>query len=219
MFSYLSVLVHELGHAACAWAFGYPSIPSFDFFHGGGVTAIGDRRIGLLVLIVLVWAFLFHRYRSHGAGRIGLGVIAALYGVVGLTGLHRHLIACAGHGAELLLAGVFLYRAFNGSGLRVPAERPLYAFLGLFVLIRAAHFAFGLATSPLERDIYVELKGGMEMDFSVLAGAFDVGIGAVAVVYLACCVLTLPLAWLAFRSRDRWQEWVSSVLFSPFVEE
>ena len=35
LIGYFVVLVHELGHAASGWLFGYPSLPAFDFTYGG----------------------------------------------------------------------------------------------------------------------------------------------------------------------------------------
>ena len=37
VFNFLAVLVHEIGHAACAWLMGMPSIPAVSPA-GGGVT-------------------------------------------------------------------------------------------------------------------------------------------------------------------------------------
>lgn len=34
LFSFFAILVHEMGYAFAGWLFGYPSIPSFDFFYG-----------------------------------------------------------------------------------------------------------------------------------------------------------------------------------------
>ncbi|MFT5129752.1 MAG: hypothetical protein ACI8W8_003381, partial [Rhodothermales bacterium] len=39
--SYLKILVHELGHSAVAWLFGYPGLPTFSLQHGGGVAIHG----------------------------------------------------------------------------------------------------------------------------------------------------------------------------------
>ncbi len=216
VFSYLPVLLHEFGHALFAWLFGFPSIPSFDFLHGGGITAISGRQTGLLVLVYGVWGSLLYLYRRHLPGIAALCVLIGLYTVVAFTHLHEELIIAMGHVTELALASVFLYRALGGSALKLPAERPLYAFLALFIVLRDAYFAFRLMTSPLERDIYVELKGGADMDLSALARALGIGLDAAAAAYFALCWLALPAAWAAFRYRESWQVWISRVFFRPF---
>ncbi len=56
----LTTMVHEIGHTAVLWLFGYPAIPAFDFANGGGVTMSDLERstsvvaawgIGLLAML------------------------------------------------------------------------------------------------------------------------------------------------------------------------
>ena len=52
----MKILVHEMGHAAFGWLFGYPSIPVFDFSYGGGVTLQHGRSALLAALVILAMA-------------------------------------------------------------------------------------------------------------------------------------------------------------------
>ena len=61
IFSYLTILIHELGHSFFGWIYGYPSIPSFDFTYGGGVACHLHRKIEITYLtyaLLILWDFL-----------------------------------------------------------------------------------------------------------------------------------------------------------------
>jgi hypothetical protein len=195
---YFVVLVHEMGHAGAGWLFGYPSLPAFDFRYGGGVTTHAGTQSRLIVWGVLAalgalgWAF--------RGNRLTLGVVAclaALYASLAFTHGHEAVIVAFGHGGELLFAFVFLQRAFTGNACKLPAERPLYAWLGFYVVLYSAGFAWRLATSVAERQKYADAKGGGHwMDFSRLGRDYlDVSLESIAVVFLVLCVLTPALAF------------------------
>lgn len=203
VFSYMIILVHELGHALFAWIFGYPAIPSFDFYYGGGFTSWDSRNALLLVLINAGWAVALWVYRRHRPALVVLSTLLALYSLCAVTRLHQHVIGFMGHGAELVFAGIFLYRALSGSRVKIAAERPLYAFLAFFIVASDLRFAVGLARSPLEREIYAEAKGGGHvMDFSRLAEGFQVELYSVAGLFAVLAMAALPLAWLVYRHRE-----------------
>ena len=203
VFSYLTILVHELGHAAFAWLFGYPALPSFDFYYGGGFTSYETRKILLLGLVFSGWIAALYVYRNHRPGLVAIGSLAGLYALFALTPLHEQLIGFMGHGTELVFAGIFFYRALSGSAVKVPVERPLYAFLAFFIVAGDARFALGLVRSPLERQLYADAKGGGDwMDFSLLARGFGLELTTVAGLFFILTVMVLPLTWLIFRRRE-----------------
>ena len=198
---YLGILVHELGHAATGWLFGYPSIPAFDFVYGGGVTSHESRKMLIVVIVLAALAYGLWRLRGRPRGLIAAGVCAALYVLFAFTWLHDALITFMGHGAELIFAGIFLYRAISGSAIRVAAERPLYAFVGFFLVLHDLRFSWRLIHDAAERWAYQEAKGGGHwMDFSVLAEQhFHVGLTTVAGLFWVCCLLPPLLAWATHR--------------------
>lgn len=195
-------LVHEMGHAAAGWIFGYPSIPAFDFTYGGGVTLQQDRALWILAAVAGAYGLLVHRAWEDTRLRFVLIGIFAGYAVVAATRAHEAVIVAMGHGAELAFATLALHRALSGRGLRIPAERPLYGFLGWFIVLSCAVFAYELVTSEFHREMYEEAKGGGHwMDFSRLSAEFlGVSLRTVAAGFLALCVLP-PLAsvWIARR--------------------
>ncbi|MCB1058253.1 MAG: zinc ribbon domain-containing protein, partial [Acidobacteria bacterium] len=159
VFSYLVILIHELGHTAFAWLFGYPTIPALDFRYGGGVSLHGERSSLLLFLIALALGYAARLLWPYPGWRwLGLGV-AGFWGLAILTDFDDAIILVMGHGLELVVAGLFLYRALTGRSLRTPAERPAYAFAGWFIVLYDLRFAWQLATDPDHRTVYEQAKG------------------------------------------------------------
>lgn len=214
VFSYLLTLVHELGHAVSGWFFGYPSIPAFDFAHGGGVTMHEDRKVLLMLAIYALFGWGFYALRRRPVAATTLAVLVALYSVAAFTPLHEILQIFMGHGAELIFAGLFLYRALSGEKIRTPAERPAYAFAGFFILFSDLRFAYGLWSNHERRVEYELAKGGGSwMDFSRIARDYlGVELTTVAAFFLLLCLLVPPAVWLAFRFRSRVREGVDRLL-------
>ena len=88
----------------------------------------------------------------------------------------------------MAFAGLFLYRAISGSGIIVGLERPLYAFVGVFIEVLDLRFAYLLLTSHAYRVDYEAAKGGGHwMDFSRIAEEFlHVDLTVVAGFFLVC---------------------------------
>ena len=199
VFSYFGVLVHEMGHALAGWLYGYPSIPAFDFVYGGGVTSHTGRTLLLAAgaqgaLLWLAWIF-----RRNPPSLLLALVAAALYALTAWTPLHEPVITAMGHGAELIVAGIFLHRAASGSACHHGAERVAYGFLGWFVTFDNLRFAHRLATSSFHREMYEQAKGGGHwMDFSVLAEQYlQVPLDRVALAFFVLCLFAPALAILA----------------------
>jgi hypothetical protein len=201
--SYLIILVHELGHTLTGWVFGYPSIPAFDFRYGGGVTSHDQRQIVIVALVLAGIAWGLHHYRNHRPALVVVSTALFAYGIAAFTPLHSLLMTFMGHGTELIFAGIFFYRALSGSAVRIPVERPLYAFLGFFITISCIRFAGGLIFDPLTRILYEDAKGGGHwMDFSVIAEQYlGVQLSLVAWFFLPCCLIPPLGAFLFHRYR------------------
>jgi hypothetical protein len=201
VFHVLITLVHELGHALAAWAFGIPALPAFDFVYGGGVTIHQGRSTGLMILIYAGFAAVAYALRRNGAYLLAFAAWVVAYTLAAFTPVHEAIEVAMGHGSELIFAGIFLYRAMDGRACRIPAERPLYAFCGIFILMNDVAFALGLLTSAAKVADYEDAKGGGHwMDFSRLAEDYlHVDLQAVAFFFLLACVLVPVLAVAAQR--------------------
>ena len=201
----LITVIHELGHVATAWLFGSPSVPSFDLTYGGGFSHRFAQQPLLLVAIYAAFAALAFRKRDDWPALIAFLVAVALYSAAVFSSLRDLLIIAMGHGAELLFAGVFLYRAVSGSQILRSEERPLYAFLGLYIVLADARFAYLLITSPEHREEYGLAKGGGDwMDFSRIANEhLHVRLETVAALFLLACAVTPLAVFLVHRYGHR----------------
>lgn len=204
VFSYLTTLVHEMGHAAAGWLFGYPSVPAFDFTYGGGMTLQQDRVPLLVVAVAAAGGWGAWALRDHAGPRNGAIALLAAYALLAATRGHEAVIVAMGHGGELLFATLFLHRALSGRGCTAPLERPLYGVVGWFIVLSDVGFAWRLLTSSLHRELYEEAKGGGHwMDFSRLAEEFlHVRLETIAAVFLVLCLVPPVASVLAQRLRS-----------------
>jgi hypothetical protein len=191
----LTTLVHEMGHAAAGWLFGCPSIPAFDLRYGGGVTTIQNRDDKLMWLVLVGILGLAFYFRKN-LPALGLFIGAAvLYLICSYTVTYKIIIMFMGHGMELLIAGLFLYRALSGRSVFHELERIAYALVAVFILIQDVMFAWNLTFSANARMWYGRAKGGGHwMDFSQIAERYlHVGMPSVTFFFLLLC-LVVPVA-------------------------
>lgn len=207
--SYLAILVHEIGHAAVGTMFGYPSLPSFDFLYGGGITLYFGRSTALLILVGACWALLIYWLR-HWRGWMVLTIAAAaVWLLLASTDLHDLALNASGHGAELVF-GVFAFTKVFSGNVRVSAERWLYAMCGSFVVLSAWVFALRLMENEKARAEYGAAKGGGHwMDMSRLARNMDLDLTQVAVIYWLLSAAVPLVAYLGWLNRARIARWMA----------
>lgn len=217
IFMTLVILTHEMGHALTGWLFGYPSLPAFDLRYGGGVTATFERSAVLLILVYAGFAFLLWTYRKNRSTLIVLFGLLALHIALSATDWHNVVFLFMGHGMELIIAGIFFYRALSGAAVVHAAERPLYCIISWFIVLSDLRFAHRLVFSAHERGMYEEAKGGGHwMDFSRIAEDYlHTDLKRVALVFLLCCLLPLVVGFLAFR----YQEYLRSGVVKLWARE
>ncbi len=210
-------LVHEMGHAIFGWLFGYPSFPAFDVIWGGGVTIHTERSILLWILIYVGFVWLFWVYRHNRATLTVLAALVLLHAISAFTPIHSVLILFMGHGTELVIAGLFIYRALSGRAVIHAAERPLYGIIGFFIAFSDIGMAYKLLTNAAYREDYLGAKGGdLDMDFSVIAHDYlRSDMASVVMVFFVCCLLCLVLSFLAFR----YMEYLHSAAAALLVRE
>jgi len=211
LFSPLIIIIHEGGHAAMGWLFGYPTIPAFDFIFGGGVAIHFGRSSAVLMLIYggLLW-WIYRSRRNVFASRMLLGFLI-LYTSLVATRHHEAIIVAMGHGFELIFALIFLYRAIDGFGCRYSIERPLSAAIAFTIIFNDLRFAWNLLHDPVTRAIYFQGKGGiLDHDFTRLArDFFHVEFDTVVTSFLVLTLLTPLLTFLCYRYS---QVWIHAIL-------
>lgn len=197
---YFMTVCHEFGHALSNWLYGYPSLPALDFQYGGGVALHQDRKLWLLIIPYLGLAVFAAKFAKNLLLLAGTLVIIAIYSITAFTTSHRVIILFMGHGMELVIAGIFMYRALSGSAVIEGLERPLYAILGFFMVFYDARFAWLLLTDKVERIMYGFGKGGDAHDFTVIAEQYlHLDLRLIAGFFLVCCLATPLISFLVYR--------------------
>jgi len=212
----LITLVHEMGHTLMAWLFGYPALPAFDFVHGGGMTINFEQNLAILVIIYGLLAYGAYYYRDNRATLmliLGLGCLHLLFA---LTRMSEILTLFMGHGTELVIAGVFIYRAMTNTSIVHEIERPMYSSIGFYIILHDIGFAWKLMSDSGYRVEYEAQKGGYHFgDFSRIAEQqLGVDLSVVAFLFLLCCLAIPVLSFLAWRFQEPATDWLNERLTS-----
>ncbi len=219
--SALVTLLHELGHTIAAWMLGHPAIPSFDLVYGGGMTDYRgfQRPLAILIGCAFAWVAWLARNNRKTLALTGASFAAWLF-VVSSAWRRELVISAAGHLAEFVFAGIFLYMTLANVGWKNPSvERPLGAFIAFYVQINSMAFALRLRGDPDFLEWYLEGKGGMLMndlesvalDLYNFTGINLGGVKGAAGWLLAFSFVPMTVALLMFLFRSRVHAVVSSL--------
>ena len=196
---FLGALVHELGHAGVAWLLGMPSIPAIRL--DGHAAAVHGEP--MLAVALAMWALLLSapRFLEPRGLRVGAVIaITVLYPALALTSARDVAHLLAGHGAELLFAGVFLWRALTGGFTESGTERALCASLGWYLLGTNLRLSIGLLLSDGARAHYASSGSfGLTNDYLRVAPSFG-SLTVVAVLMTVAGLAVLPAVLCAARA-------------------
>ncbi len=195
------ILVHEMGHAIFGWLFAYPSIPAFDMLHGGGITLHIERSTFLLASIYIGIAWLIYVYRKNIHAVLFLIAISIIHVILSLTVWHSVLIVFMGHGFELIIATLFIYRALSARSIIHTIERPMYSIIGFYIFFYDLVFAYKMLTNLSYEAEYLDSKDGdIDPDFLVIAREhLGVSMRSVVFFFLFCCFLPPVVSFLCHR--------------------
>lgn len=198
----LTTLVHELGHTAVLWLFGFSAIPAFDFSNGGGVTMSDlDRTPSIVGAWVLGLAGLLWWQRERKPVVAALITAAVVYFFTYNTTGETLAITLGGHGGEIVFGVLFLYRGLTGWGCKVEAERPLYAFLAFMILFSGIRLGTSLMSNSPEKYLYLQGKGGIDHDLVTGAQIMSMRLESLARLLVGLELLAIPAAFLAASKR------------------
>jgi hypothetical protein len=129
----------------------------------------GEQRWWLLLAYAIGVASLAGRWRDQPRllWPLGLGVGAVLLLLV--TGWDEPFMVWMGHGAQLIVAAIFLFRACTGVAEVYPGERWLYGVVGWCLLGHAMGLCWSLLYDPAFQHSYLMGKRGIDNDFVRLA--------------------------------------------------
>lgn len=159
--SYMKTFFHELGHTFTAWFYGYPTIPMFDFNHGGGLALIVSGQ--KFLILGAVWAGLVYGIYKLSDYR-PLQLILSFLLIINLLTfwneeLRFSIIDFMGPGAVPIMASFFLYRAIFDVAPVGNLERYLNSIVGFGFIFYSYLAAFGLLRNDVYRTIYYLQKG------------------------------------------------------------
>ena len=205
---YMATFFHELGHTAFAWFYGYPTLPMFDFQHGGGLAlSTSGQQILILACVwgACVYGFIYFKDNFYlkwlCAFALGLNLIFAF------NDGHEFFINFFGPAAEPIVASFLIYRALFDLAPRGALERFLNAGIGLSMIGGVFINAIGLLNNEAHRLAYFQQKGSHGFgDFDKIGYQINaLGFNGIVWVWLLLNVICLVLPfWLYKRAQDQY---------------
>ena len=198
--------MHELGHAAAYWTFGYPAVPSFDFIFGGGITLALNQAEILVVAVYGLLGYLAFLYRRNPKTLMVLGGVALLHFLCLISAGNQVAIIAMGHVAEIL--GIFIcgYFALGKYFCYVGGEQTMYAMLAGFSFLENCSFFGKLIFSDAFRITYRVGKGGL-LDHDLVrlsSNYFPLNLEGTAFLFLLLVIVMPILTWCAFYYEPLW---------------
>ena len=164
---YMRVFFHELSHCFFAWFHGHPSLPAFNFVHGGEVAIYSNTQyITIIFAIWLAMIYLAIQAREDKRLLVAIAVLFIFNASISFTKHRYFVIIFMGPAIEPMIASYLLYRALFDKAPRGDLERFLNAFFG-----------FGIIISSFIRDIsilkYRYKGGGLVGDFEQIDSMYS----------------------------------------------
>ncbi len=170
----MGTFFHELGHTIFWWLFGYPTLPSFDFQHGGGMSWYFGREPVLEWGLIIAAAYgVWFVWRHHRGLGIAAAVIFILYAGAMFTEFHHIISLFMGHGGEIVVGSFILARVILDAVPPRPGELEVHALAGWYLIFHPIQLSWGLIYDPDVQDSYWAQKGSEGFgDFSRIADYF-----------------------------------------------
>ncbi|MDB2682841.1 hypothetical protein N9Z27_01145 [Alphaproteobacteria bacterium] len=206
---YMGTFFHEIGHTVAAWFYGFPTLPMFDFQHGGGMAVWHNGGYDLIVILAAVYAAMacgMYYFRDVPLIRNSLIVLFILnIATVWSETIKFNIIDFMGPAAECLIGGFLVFRAVFNLAPRGALERFLNALIGFGMLIAVFIESWALLDNGVYRAVYYQQKGREGWgDFDKIARrtewiSFDGVIGLWGGLGFFC--LLLPFVLFAINSQ------------------
>ncbi len=171
-FSLIDTMFHEIGHTVFAWLFGYPSLPSFDLQHGGGMSYYFERHWMIQVTAWLAAGYGAYLLYNDFDRRLFFAAITCIfvYIAVSMSDIHQIIIDFMGHGFSILTGSFFILRSLMGWTEKRPGEKWVSAFLGYFIIFSNIKLSWKLIYDIDYQEEYWNQKGSHGFgDFSKIA--------------------------------------------------
>jgi hypothetical protein len=201
-------VVHEMGHTMMSYFMGSIALPAFRLDgHAATVTLDQSPWLAGAVLLLLILGAVWFGLMKKRPLLITLAILALIYPFFAFSEAKEWLILLAGHGGELVIATIFLWRSLVPSFKVQEEERTLYAALGWYLWFQNTAMNWNLVHSEESRNWYYENGSfGLENDFVRIAEHFGWSLPFMAGLMLLACLLVPPLGLI-------WGRW--SILHKP----
>ncbi|MBI2922874.1 MAG: hypothetical protein HYY18_17610 [Planctomycetes bacterium] len=196
MFNFLATLVHEGGHAVCAWLMGRMAIPTVGL-GGGGITVWSDSAVGACLMVWAALGALAWWVRGHKGAFIAAVVACAVYPLLAFTGANP-LVAIAGGVIFEIGGAAACFHMALWPHIHRQIERPLYALWGWWMLLnRGSETVLMLKDESYwqTQTVYESgLAAGLTSDLEVIRETLNVSPYPVLWSVMFLCILCLPVA-------------------------
>jgi hypothetical protein len=201
-------VVHEMGHTLMAYFMGSIALPAIRLDGHAATVSLEQSPIlaGIVWLLLVLGAVWFGIFK-HRPLLITMVVLALLYPFFAFSDRKEWLLLIAGHGGEMVIATIFLWRSMVPTYKVQEEERMLYAALGWYLWFQNLIMNWNLVYSQESRDWYAENGSfGLENDFMRIADMFGWSLPFLSGVMLLLFLAVPPLGLI-------WARW--SILHRP----
>ncbi|PIQ29177.1 hypothetical protein COW36_17685 [bacterium (Candidatus Blackallbacteria) CG17_big_fil_post_rev_8_21_14_2_50_48_46] len=203
-------VVHEMGHTLMAYFMGSIALPAIRL-DGHAVTVHLEPSFWLQLLVwwLLILTTVWFGFSKRKPLLISTGLMAVCYPFFAFSEAKEWLFLLAGHGGEMAIATIFLWRSMVPTYKVQEEERTLYAALGWYLWFQNLIMNWNLVYSEESRAWYTENGSfGLENDFVRLADHFGWSLPFLAGVMFFCFLLVPPAGILWAR----WSEFGRSIV-------
>ena len=191
---YIDTFFHEIGHTIFAWFYGYPSLPSFDLQHGGGMAYWGAREIMFNYGVYFLIAAGLVYWKNDRTIQIMLVALGLFHVATAYNDAHEIIKLYMGHGSTFLLSAFFLYRAWFDVAPRGLLERYMNGIIGFGMLFKNMILFWGLIYDDVVKAFYHNQKGSHGFgDFSRIEAMTPFSMAQIAGFSLVLCALAMIL--------------------------
>lgn len=210
--TYMGTFFHEIGHTIFMWFYGYPTVPTFDFEHGGGMAwALTGQQTVILIAIWSAMAYGLFALCEYRILQIGIIALAVLNVSLAFNHYHAVVLDFMGPAMVCFVASFFIYRALLDSAPRGDFERFLNAFFGLGLIIQVGVNGYGLLNETAYRLVYYQQKGSHGFgDFDKIADRltflnFNGVVSLWLIINVICLVVPFVLYLRANSYDNKWE--------------
>ena len=196
-------IIHEGGHTFYALFVGCPAFPRISLL-GAAATTHHQQYPFLCIIIFCCMGYGLYKIWSYPFWRYLLIVLLVFYPFLVINSHLKewgHLLS--GHLGELLIAGIFIWRAVTGISTGGEVDRAAYGAMGWYLIIHNAYLCYGIAYIPSVRTWYQNNSSyGLVNDYIRAAASMGVNIKVVVLSMLAVSIAVAPVAIMLAKLGD-----------------